>query len=459
MSLSLSGSEYTPPHLLQIMIGNTSTMDYSLPLLLAIKHRYPKVIISVLYCVYDRRSILRKSKYYSDILKEAGINEYDFIDFIRIEFKFLKLFLRKIYSNSSYDIKSSFNNTISSKTKISYSWQKKNIKNKLRHLKAWLIVYVLRINMILKTLKPDLILFDNRSDTKFHGRNSFYSYFDQKKIPIVLLPHGPHYRTPDAFCPFDEFGDIFPSYCDDWSPFKYATPWTNFPDKQGQFVEIGYPSFDNDWNKQLINRNNDDVSERSLKCVFILRGFFPKGFKRPEEFDPFTVDYDDIFPHIRCVGKAIRETGRNIEVIVKPHPSSNYELVAEVMGDSGLTNWRISQEPFFDLVPNIDFVISYCSTSLLLTIAAKIPTIILDSKIQRYFNENWNRVEQLYTGFQLYLKDNKNLVKYIGRVLTKIDTNESDNFTSKDLNHLRQFFSDGAIERGIKRIDQLLQNQ
>jgi len=457
MTTKKSKSNIKIPHILQVIVGNTSTMDYSLPIFWKLKNDYPNVRISCLYCVYDRRMILRQSVYFSEFYEKLGINEFDFIDFLRPEFKFLNFILRKRFSQCPDDSYRAFDvegSTKSKKNLVLEMW------NKMRkYSKEKIILFLLRTNRILKILCPDLILFDNRAFTQFHGRAAFYSYFEKEKLPIVLLQHGPHYRTPGNFCPFDELGEVFPDYCEDWLPFRVATPWAHMPEKKDQFHDVGYPGYDQEWIEHLISSQKTKkivVTKESLRCCFIIRDFFPQGYIRPDVADPITPDYEEFSLVVQSVGRAIRETGRDIEVIIKPHPRNNLEMVNEVFMESGLSNWWVSQEPFFELLPKIDFVISYFSTTMLLPIAAKIPTIILDNRAQRHLNKNWEQLEHLYTGFQFFLKDNNYHVEYLKRVLIEIDQNESESSASKDYEHIRRFFPDGAIDRGISRLEQLL---
>src|SRR2546430_64 len=75
------------PHILQIVIKNTSTMDFTLPLLWKIRQEAPRTKVSILYCVSDKRQIVRDGSYFSDFFKQSDIAEYDFGDFLRPGFR------------------------------------------------------------------------------------------------------------------------------------------------------------------------------------------------------------------------------------------------------------------------------------------------------------------------------------------------------------------------------------
>ena len=71
-----------PLHVLQIVIKNTSTLDFSLPVLWGIRNRLPKAKISILYTFLNKDQILRGSEYMSDFCAENNINQYDLCDFL-----------------------------------------------------------------------------------------------------------------------------------------------------------------------------------------------------------------------------------------------------------------------------------------------------------------------------------------------------------------------------------------
>ena len=446
------------PHILQIVIKNTSTLDYTLPIFWKLKNGYPDIKLSILYCVPNKCQILRDSQYFYRFFKLHSIKEYDFGDFIKPNFRSLKWLYRYHHSQSPWDRENETRSLVSSSSifdNIKYLY--KRIKNKLINTLTS-TKRIVSFDKILDILCPDAVLFDNRTVTDFDGREHFYRYFEINKIPVILLPHAPHYRLPDDFCPFDEKGKALPAYCIDWIPFKHATPWVRLPHKSSQFQYIGHPLLDSDWCDNLFKNNKTTESSlkanSQLKCMLIIRKFLPKGIQRTDDTDPFIIDFEDFFPQLKSIAKALKDISKKVELIIKPHPSNNYNEVKKVFMESGIHNWRISPEPFFDLLPKIDFVISFCSTSLLFPIAWRIPTVILDSKLQRYVHRNWDKLKELYTGFQFYQSDNSGLTESLKKITQLSDKkiNGTTLHANEDYQHLRRFFPDFSTDRAIDSI-------
>ena len=90
-------------HIVQIVIKNTSTLDFTIPLFWKIKEKYPKCKISILYCVFDKKEILRDSRFFTNFCKNYDIKEYDFSDFLKNSIIPLKSFFKAIFLKSKAD--------------------------------------------------------------------------------------------------------------------------------------------------------------------------------------------------------------------------------------------------------------------------------------------------------------------------------------------------------------------
>ena len=60
---------------LVLVIKNTATLDFVIPLLWKISREVRGASMSVLYCSLSRRKMLRRSEFYSHFLRSCGISE------------------------------------------------------------------------------------------------------------------------------------------------------------------------------------------------------------------------------------------------------------------------------------------------------------------------------------------------------------------------------------------------
>ena len=90
-------------HIVQIVIKNTSTLDFTVPILWGLRKKYPRAKISILYTSLSRNKILRNSEFITKFCNENSIKQYDFCDFLIIDFQLLSSCLRRVFFRSSSD--------------------------------------------------------------------------------------------------------------------------------------------------------------------------------------------------------------------------------------------------------------------------------------------------------------------------------------------------------------------
>lgn len=434
-------------HLVQIVIKNTSTMDFATPLLWRIRKDHPGCRITVLYCTSNKRQVLGNSRWFSEFYRKYGIEERDFSNFFRTPFRALAPLWKNLFATRPSDrlslgeIRRAGISLANPKTVALLA------QRRLAPLEAALGPKLIDVGGALERLAPDLILFDNRTTSDFYGRDEMFTWMYKNRKPVVLLPHGPHCTwSTDEFVPFDERGERFPKFCDHWMSFIHGTPWEVVPEARKQFAYVGYPGLDTEW---VENRMKSRQEHPRPRVLWVTRKFYPKGMPRPSHADPFTMDYDELLEASARLARAIQKSGRDVEVVVKPHPSGNLRLTSELLSAAGLRNHAISHEPFYKLLPEIDAVVSLFSTSILMPALFGIPTIVLDSSLQSFVHSKWDVLRELYTGFKWFVRDEVHLCTALGEALSNPNT-------KADINHVRSFFPDGACKRGTERLATLL---
>ena len=438
-------------NILLVIVKNTSALDYALPILWKVRRTHPDATLSVLYCTISRKKILRKSHFYSSVLDGSAVHQYDFADFLRQPYASFASVWRSVFAASNWDVAT---------TDIRGSVYRSFRGLAMATLKKaeLLVGRAVDIDRILPSLHPDVILFDNRSETRFFGRDRFFDYLERTHKKVVLLPHAPHHTGTTAFTPFDEHGERLPNYCEYWTPFTFDTPWVHIPERRSQFYYIGYPGLDGEWlawlklSRQETGEESTPPITQPLKCLFIIRKFLEKGEAKPPEHDAYIFEHDEFVGYLNMLGQALRRTNIDTEVIVKPHPSNNFRSVKRAMDASGIPKWRISHESIYAHVNSIDCVVSLYSTALLIPAMAGIPVFVLHSRIQDEIHQ-WLPMKDLYTGLHFYLEDPEELVTLFPEVMGAARrTGQSNNVAGLDIEHLRRFYPDGALNRALERL-------
>mgnify|MGYP003963833379 CR=1 FL=1 len=437
--------------ILQVVIKNTSTLDFSLPLLCFLKNRLSGADISILYCVANKNEILLDSNYYTNELIKHNINQFDLLDFLPIFLRKFEFIIRKCfnpYNNETYlNIKLSSDPFLLKVPKYLVYIIKKIMKS----VKEKILKILLNNSDIIGTINPDIVLLDNRSDISFPGdKEIFDCLFKTKKIKIVLLPHAPHYIS-SCFShvdpnPFDRFY----SECDIWMPFLPATPWINRPDLKKYFFYSGYPGFDSECIKYF--KASAKEKKDKIYILYIGRKFLDKNVERPKKYNFVTMDYDEVLHQINCINKSLKDLNIEFNLIYKAHPSSNNLLVEKMLDESDVISYECSFDAIYSFVSKVDLVISPYSTALFLFAISGIPTVLFKSKMMDEAISSWEVLSNLYENMSYYCNQ-EDMKEVLNRIFS-----DNGNDAMKDVMHIRGYFPDNSLENCYNRILDLKKN-
>ena len=439
--------------ILMLLIKNTAALDFALPLLCKIKQDYPQANVSILYCALNRKQFLRESQFYTNILSEHGITQYDFANFLQPPYGYFPRLWLWLFSKSHRD---------------SSTWLQRPRWFPFRRRTARYLQYLLerlenfiktKVNyqQVLPSLAPDIVLFDNTVKTQFYGREHIYSYLASEKKEVFLLPHAPHHGYLTALTPFDDASEILPDYCEFWMPFRFDKSWEKLPEKKLQFAYVGYPGLDSEWLDQFSRntpqyakgKTNSPHSNEPLKCMFVVRRFMAKGQPSPEAY---IYEYDEFSFYLKLVGTALKVAGIDIELIVKPHPSNDFQALQDIFAESGILNWRITHDPIYASLSEIDFVISLYSTVFFIPAMSGIPVAILNSSTQTVVHQE-DIMKQLYTGFRFYLENPEDLSLRLKEIVgIALERRKTGKAWQGDVEHLRYFYPDGATQKCLNQM-------
>lgn len=152
------------------------------------------------------------------------------------------------------------------------------------------------------------------------------------------------------------------------------------------------------------------------------------------------------------MGRAVRDSGIEIEIVVKPHPSSSEPENRKMIKKAGLENYIISYDSFYELLPCIDIVVSQFTTALSLPIAYGIPTVVVETKLQQYVHKRWPLLADYYLNLQYYTRQSE--FPAVFAKLLNITYAKTECLADKKL--LRELFADNALDLAINRLEKLI---
>ena len=172
-------------NLVQLVFRNTSTLDYSIPLLCKIRNEYPDANISILYCTLNKKQILRNTEYYRKLSDEFNINQYDYGSFLSKKNILIKL-LNKILLSNSFSDNISFKSFLKNPLFLNGTVIKFTFAGLRQKLEIYLLKKIINKKNIINILNPDIVLHDHRARIDFCDKENFFNFFEKKKDPFCI---------------------------------------------------------------------------------------------------------------------------------------------------------------------------------------------------------------------------------------------------------------------------------
>jgi len=437
-----------PKRILALVIKNTSTIDFFAPILWALRRMSRESSLSVYFASISRRKILRHSAFYDTFFSALRIAVYDQLDFT-IGIRPLAGSLRRLIAVNDWDV-------------LTEGTERDGLERwwvEMATYLEYLAKFFVRPESVLNRLGPETVLFDNRTRTEPLGREHMYRELLGLPGTVFLLPHAPHNTRSDEFIPFDAEGGIeLPPNSEYWVTLREERPWEGRSGLDSRrFRTVGYPGLDSAWLNWLGSfHSGAGRSRKTLRLLFIIRAYSGRWSGRAEEQspDPFILSEPEFRSYIRLLRDAIRLLGERVVVTVKPHPSNNFRTLSMIFAEEGVKDWRVSYEPIYAEVSSTDLVVALYSTILLVPAMMGIPTALLQTPTQEFVNQ-WEPLERLYKGMPFYLSEPAYLVSVLPEMVAIARARragERQITSEKQVEHLRTFFPDGAIETCLERI-------
>jgi len=171
-----------------------------------------------------------------------------------------------------------------------------------------------------------------------------------------------------------------------------------------------------------------------------------------EGFDVYTQSFDLANRNLGIIVAAVGDL-EAAQIIYKPHPNVNNSLISSLISKySDVVDISVSYEPIFEVLKDVDYVISEPSTVVLISGMMNIPTAIFDGDLQAEVEKSWVELKWLYEPFEK-VKNIKDLNEFINR-------HESFHFERSRVveNRIRDMFPSNAANKFLMEMDNEMKN-
>lgn len=396
-----------------IIFKNLAELEYLIPIF-----ERNKCKVDIIVFDYSKNDLIHKNSILKNYFKKNKIRILDVKDFLKEKSFFLNFLSQKITSKS-ISIKSLLN----------------ILKNKFTIIKFFLLIkYIFNFlfkkifNYIFLRMKTknfvesyDFIFIGHRNFINSFFLEIFKKIFLKKNLRFILIPHGPHYEKKFYRFLTDTENLILKENYINISANTLEKPWLNKLINKSRCMNMGYPPFN--YKSNYFVRK---IVKKKKKILVITRKFDLK--EKISKEDGFTTDFKTFSTFMDRL--KLIDTNK-FEIFLKPHPTTDINLLKQFLNASNLKNIKILFDPILFDIGNFDLIYSYHSTLLLLGIANSKPVIYhYDPSIKR--NVSWDKEYlNLYKLSYLVEKKDTKLDKYFK------NTNFNYNFKKLRKNKLK----------------------
>jgi hypothetical protein len=440
--MASSATSTGSPRILGLVVKHIGSLEFMIPLLVDLRERHPGAEIVILLCAHTRSMMLRGSGFYESVARRHAIRIADLCDTVSGRRSVLAPLARMACLHGWSDHVERTSPVGKAAARMEQAGQGFLLK----------VLETADPAAFVRHFRPDIVLFGNMG-AEYPGRQALLDALEDSCGRLFLVPHAPTYYQLDDFVSYDKTrGDVLPARAEYWNNFPHSRPDLRMPAQAGQFHYTGYPGLDAAWLRRC--RPAGVPSSRRLKCLFLIRMFTGLGSGRSEKSSPEVYDGEEMARIRDVVAGAINTCGRDVEVIIKPHPANNYRTLAAAFKGSFTGPWRVSYESVYGLLRDCDLVISLWTTALFMPAMAGVPVLLLNSSVQQYIHGRWDVMRDLYTGLQHYLQDPQELPERLSSVLGTVDKQRAEGrpLQGPDVAYLRQYFPEGAMQRCRARL-------
>lgn len=422
-----------------ILTKSTAEIDYLFPL---IDHNYKEFDIFTLS--YSKEEIIPNNSLLKQYLDKRKINVYDLKNFIQKK-NFIINFIANLIIENELQKKELFIKLIKN-----FSLELTNIffKNILSSISKRIF------HLVFNLIKKKNIL--NNYKYLFVGHRNFQNNFIKKIFKsfilnnnkFVLIPHGPHYE------------ELFPSNLSEVEmeimnkkklnivSNQMEKPWLSKFYRREECKIFDYPLFFYDFNKLKKYKFYKNIKlDKTKKKILIISRTFSISKKITNKKGEFITNEEKFY---NFISKLKTLDKNNFQFLIKPHPSTNIQLLKLILNKINLNNLYVIQDPILFYLNEVDYVYSYNSSAMILPIFLKKPLIYFkDNYSSKYFD--WEIINKIYKCVTFSMNENGNL----SNLIEKANKKETNIILNKKNKKIKNFFKKRKAEDFFKIIREL----
>lgn len=391
--------------IVQILIKNTSTLDFSIPVLLELKKRGHEVILIDLCRKKNSLSSL-----YANLIKEYDIEYISREDLFPKTFQYILKFLDQIELRAAPVRLEEF---LSAEKRIS------GILNFVFRNLGSIVFNILRISFYKYTSllrgpasrllalldECDVILWDHRTSTSFYFNDYIVSHLKDYSGQIFLVPHAPHMRDPVTEIYLPVTGCLNENY-NYLLPLNWSDNDVVYSSHEARFLHCGYPGFDESWRAEVESRSEQ---KHAGTVLILMRPFSDQSINDRSKIDHYVLSYTETVDWLLACKKQI---GNDVERIhLKLHPSNSEKAVEDLLQEINFpVEVKILNEDIFMSVAKVDTVYGFYSTTLLIASAFGCKTYCMRTSLVERSFKDWPILEQVYHDYGIkfmHLRDDE----------------------------------------------------
>ncbi len=306
---------------------------------------------------------------------------------------------------------------------------------------------------LLARTRPHLILVDDRVRAHTHPAFAAIAQFVRDTgTPLVIRHHG-LWQWPPAVKVFPHLPGLNYQY---WC----SSPDFLLPRKQlgSRRVQCpGSPGWDSAWLDFLTRRHRQP--RRRPACLYLARKILPAGVSSASDFGDISFAEFRRFTRRLLIDSGLAQ---DMDIIVKPYPTMDRELLEQALGAAGLRDYRIHYSSIYSLIGRIDLQVGELTGAFPVPFLARVPSLMLGFSIHELTRQMHPRQTRRLLPAWYYLLERPGEIEAVLREMFTPQGALSPacrEGMERGIAFFRRMFPDQAGERCCRLVEALVQKR
>ena len=444
----------------------TGGLDLILPVLWKIRETYPNTKITLLIAEINKHHLIRDGVFYIRFCEHHDIELLDFLDFLPNWLRPFKGILRRLTKRAPVDGKSDnplfdfliYQLTKFLKQQIDYSQVISLVSSDVLFINdEWwdklpqsLMDFIIKHHQKIFLVQHGPIILTSEKPVEMTQPVMLRENRIQGDNGVEVVFHQSWFETPDGVGIYRHVINretLLGPYEVKQIPLSYMGIGLASSIELERLTYVGFPGFDTDWFEYVDSLVNNHPSfsniippkRKKLRCMLLTREVVNIGDTgRKSTPSDFQFILQTLQSHV--------QNQYDTEIIIKPHPKQNHEKLKQSLKMMGIKDFSIVADALYVVLPTIDFAITMQSSGAYYPLTSGIPCIHIikgeHGKRSYLFNYMEHNLQRVITN----LDDLPRVCQ------TLIEDLTSGKAIPNDVEHMRKFYPDGAIQLIMEQI-------